>query len=181
MFNKFNATFMSAVLTCLSLLWISPLLAEDSFYKRRSEGWHWYQDRKLSERKNEEDKKKVGHQSHQSLTPTQLLKLYRHELERRLHLAIFFPTLENVKAYQELQKDLMERGQLFAERWMQSIYLNSHLDFTSTYPINQIGRHTYIDEQNKIKRQKLKALSHAYGFFFSLRAIALIVIPLRRS
>jgi len=157
---------MSAVLICLALLWISPLLAEDSFYKRRAEGWHWYQDRKLSERKNEEDKKKVEHQSHQSLTPTQLLKLYQKELERRLHLAIFFPTLENVKAYQELQKDLMERGQLFAERWMQSIYLNSHLDFTSTYPINQIGRHTYIDEENKIKRQKLKALSHAYGFFF---------------
>lgn len=157
---------MSAVLTCLALLWISPLLAEDSFYKRRAEGWHWYQDRKLSERKNEEDKKKVEHQSHQSLTPTQLLKLYQKELERRLHLAIFFPTLENVKAYQELQKDLMERGQLFAERWMQSIYLNPHLDFTSYYPINQIGRHTYIDEEKKLKRTKLKTLAQSYGFFF---------------
>lgn len=146
------------------IVFMKPLLAEDSFYKRRAEGWHWYQDRKNEEQHKEEQK--AEHQSIKSLTPTQLLKLYRRELERRLHLAIFFPTLENVKAYQELQKDLMERGQLFADKWMQSISFNPHLDFTSTYPINQIGRHTYIDEENKLKHIKLKALSKSYGFFF---------------
>ena len=154
------------VLSLFMLIVMKSLLAEDSFYKRRAEGWHWYQDRKIPKTQNEEDKKQSKHQTIKSLTPNQLLKLYQKELERRLHLAIFFPTLENVKAYQEFQKDLMERGQLFAERWMQSIYLNPHLDFTSTYPINQIGRHTYIDEENKIKRQKLKNLAQSYGFFF---------------
>ena len=144
---------------------LNPLLAEDSYYKRRAEGWHWYQDRKIQEDKKEEDKNKTKQPSI-SLTPTQLLKLYRHELEQKLHLAMLFPTLENVKAYQEFQKDLMERSQLFSERWMQSIYLNPHLDFTSQYPINQVGRHTYIDEKNKFKKTKLKALSKSYGFFF---------------
>ncbi|AIL12612.1 hypothetical protein IM40_02255 [Candidatus Paracaedimonas acanthamoebae] len=163
MFNKFNATLISGVLTCLIFLWVRPLLAEDSFYKRRAEGWHWYEDRKNEEKYKEKQKTP---QTPQNITPSQLLKLYQKELERRLHLAIFFPTLENVRAYQEFQKDLMERGQLFADRWMQSIYHNPHLDFTSKYPINQVGRHTYIDEENKLKRAKLKALSNSYGFFF---------------
>ncbi len=138
------------------------LFAEDSFYKRRAEGWHWYEERKIQKDKKEEKKDKHI----KSVTPTQLLKLYRQELERKLHLAMLFPSLENVKAYQEFQKDLMERSQLFSERWMQSIYLNPHLDFTSKYPINQIGRHTYIDEDKKAKYAKLKALSNSYGFFF---------------
>mgnify|MGYP002384268429 CR=1 FL=1 len=164
MYYKYNAILIHVF--GFMIISLKPLLAEDSFYKRRAEGWHWYQDRNIQQMQNEENKKQSEHQSHQSLTPTQLLKLYQKEIERRLHLAIFFPTLENVKAYQELQKDLMERGQLFADRWMQSIYLNPSLDFTSSYPINQIGRHTYIDEENKLKYTKLKALSKSYGFFF---------------
>lgn len=150
----------------LSALIINPLLAEESFYKRRAEGWHWYEQRKIPKIKRKEEQQKIEPQAVKILTPSQLLKLYRQELEKKLHLAMLFPTLENVKAYQEFQKDLMERSQLFSERWMQSIYLNPHLDFTNKYPINQIGRHTYIDEEKKVKSAKLKALSNSYGFFF---------------
>lgn len=154
----------------LSICIFNPLLAEDSYYKRRAEGWHWYQDRKIEQQKKEEEKKDTKAHSLQALSPTQLLKLYRQELEKKLHLAMLFPTIENVKSYQEFQKDLMERSQLFSERWMQSIYLNPHLDFTSKYPISQVGRHTYIDEETKLKRVKLKALSKSYGFFFFFKS-----------
>ncbi len=153
-------------LSFLSFYLINPLFAEDNFYKRRAEGWHWYEKSKIPRDKKKNEQKNKEFQSVKILTPTQLLKFYRQELERKLHLAMLFPTLENVKAYQEFQKDLMERSQLFSERWMQSIYLNPHLDFTSKYPINQIGRHSYIDEENKVKRAKLKTLSGSYGFFF---------------
>ncbi len=150
----------------LSYYFINPLFAEESFYKRRAEGWHWYEQTKIPKDKKKDEQKRKESQAVKIITPTELLKLYKHELERKLHLAMLFPTLENVKAYQEFQKDLMERSQLFSDRWMQSIYLNPHLDFTSKYPINQIGRHTYIDEEKKVKRAKLKALSGSYGFFF---------------
>lgn len=150
----------------LSTVLIRPLHAEESFYKRRAEGWHWYEQRKISKNKEKEEQKNKEPQAVKNLTPSQLLKFYRQELERKLHLAMLFPTLENVKNYQEFQKDLMERSQLFSVRWMQSIYLNPHLDFTSKYPINQIGRHTYIDEEKKVKSAKLKTLSTSYGFFF---------------
>lgn len=167
MLNKFNATFIRVVV--FGLISIKPLLAEDSFYKRRAEGWHWYEERKVKKDDEEEKKEELKNKEVPPLKPlsaTQLLKRYRQELEQKLHLAMMFPTLENVKSYQEFQKDLMERSQLFSERWMQSIYLNPHLDFTSKYPITQVGRHTYIDEENKLKRIKLKALSKSYGFFF---------------
>lgn len=165
MYNKLYARLFLFLVISLNAIRSEVLFAEDSFYKRRAEGWHWYEERKIQKDKKEENRDEKGKQL-KSVTPTQLLKLYRQELERKLHLAMLFPSLENMKAYQELQKDFMERSQLFSERWMQSIYLNPHLDFTSKYPINQIGRHTYIDEENKLKRAKLKALSSSYGFFF---------------
>lgn len=168
-YNMYNKSYTRGILLLIIILnplYSGGLFAEESFYKRRAEGWHWYEERQLQQ---EKEKEEIIHKKSQNLnavTPTQILKNYKKELEHRLHLAMFFPTLENVKSYQEFQKDLMERSQLFSERWMQSIYLNPYLDFTSKYPVNQIGRHTYIDEENKVKRVKLKALSASYGFFF---------------
>ncbi len=166
MYNKLYTRVILILIIILNTIRSEVLFAEESFYKRRAEGWHWYEERKIQKDKKEDEQKKKDLHPPKVITPTQILKLYRQELERKLQLAMLFPTLENVKNYQELQKDLMGRSQLFSERWMQSIYLNPHLDFTSKYPINQIGRHTYIDEEKKVKSAKLKALSNTYGFFF---------------
>jgi conjugal transfer pilus assembly protein TraF len=165
MYNKLYTRIILILIIIFNIIKSGVLFAEESFYKRRAEGWHWYEERKILKNK-EEDQKNKEPQRDRILTPTQFLKLYKQELERKLHLAMFFPTLENVKAYQEFQKDLMERSQLFSERWMQSIYLNPSLDFTSKYPINQIGRHAFIDEEKKVKTEKLNSLSKSYGFFF---------------
>lgn len=144
----------------------------DSFFGEHAKGWHWYEVLPVlePEKKAEEASSKEGKEAHigpsRPQTPTELVKAYREALESRLHTAWVYPTPQNIKAYQEMQKDLMNRSKIFSTVWMQNVFQNPELDHTLVSPVNQQARHLQIDlEKGRIKKT-IQNLSEEYGLFF---------------
>jgi conjugal transfer pilus assembly protein TraF len=158
--------FLMNVMLMGTLLTVSPSVAE-SFFKNHTRGWHWYEVLPLphdEEGTNEEP----SHPQKPSRpkTPTEVVKAYRAALESRLHAAWVNPTPQNVKAYQEMQKDLMDRSKMFATTWMQNVFQTPELDHTLVSPVNQQGRHLQLDLEKNRTFKVIKELSQTFGLFF---------------
>jgi len=154
------------VLLLVSFLTIKAVFAE-SFFGEHARGWHWYE---VLPEPDKEDKTISDEQplkgSSRPQTPTELIKAYREVLESRLHAALLNPTPQNIKLYQEMQKDLMNRSQMFATVWMQNVFQNPELDNTLVSPVNQQGRHLQIDSEKDRTARTIQNLSEEYGLFF---------------
>lgn len=143
------------------------------FFNQQGEGWHWYETIPVEEEEKEETREQSENSQNSSAsisskpkTSTELVKAYRKELERRLNQAWVNPTPQNLKAYQEMQQDMMNRSETFSKTWMQVLYENPTLDHTLIAPVNQKARHVYLDEEKRHNYETIKALSQSYGLFF---------------
>ncbi|HUX79588.1 MAG TPA: conjugal transfer protein TraF [Alphaproteobacteria bacterium] len=135
-----------------------------SFFEKRAEGWHWYEDgEQKSETREQKKEEKIP------LNPSQLIEEQRKKLEQKLHAAIVEPTRENLVAYIIAQRALMDQSQRFSESWKRVVMTTPSLDETLVHPVDQNARHVYYDEQNKDLSKKIKALAQDYGLFFFFR------------
>lgn len=148
-----------------------PRTQPSSFFQRKAEGWHWYQEHEsLSDNKVEESlpKKKTAAPS-KALSPTEEIESQRKALEKKLHAAIVEPTQENLRAYITAQKALMDQSQKFSEMWKQVVMTTPSLDETLVHPIDQNARHIYYNEQHHKLKQRIIHLASEYGLFFFFR------------
>ena len=142
------------------------------FYHDHNRGWHWYELLPLlpEEEKNTKVSKDPIAPSPRSSpppqTPTELVKAYRQELETRLHRAWVNPTPANIKAYQTLQKDMLDRSKAFSKAWLQTVFANPELDHTLVSPVNQQARHLHLDLEKERTARVIKGLSQTFGLFF---------------
>jgi len=134
----------------------------DSFFKDHARGWHWYESMPLPE--EEQVPEQVVAPAPK--TPSEIVKAYREELENRLHRAWIDPTHKNIKSYQEMQKDMMDRSKVFSHTWLQTVFQNPELDHTLVSPVNQQGRHLQLDLEKDRTRKTIQALSKENGLFF---------------
>ena len=146
--------------------------AQAGFFDEQAQGWHWYETlpvEDILEDNKPEEKASFSNTPLKPKTSTELVKAYKQELEKKLHQAWVNPTLQNLKAYQDMQKDMMVRSQRFSNTWMQVVYENPSLDHTLVAPVNQRARHVYLDEEKKHAFETIKGLSQTYGLFFFFR------------
>ena len=141
--------------------------AQAAFFDQHAQGWHWYQDPVAAGLPKKLDAKPSPPII--VLTPSEQVKAYSRALEQKLHKAWVNPSSANIKAYQEMQKDLMQRSEKFTKTWMQTLYLEPQLDHTLVFPVNQKGRHIYLDQQKLAFAQRLQELKNTYGLFFFFR------------
>ena len=159
---------------CLVLVVLTANL-QAGFFDQHAEGWHWYETLPMEdvlEDNKSEEKASFSSSLNTPLKPktsTELVKAYKQELERRLTEAWVNPTPQNLKAYQNMQKDMMTRSERFSNTWMQVVYENPSLDHTLIAPVNQKARHVYLDEDKKQVKEAIKVLSQRYGLFFFFR------------
>ena len=153
----------------LAGLLVAPLsvYAESSFFKDHGRGWHWYETQEPEVRSQESGEITPEHgQSTLSKTPAETVAAYRKELENRLAQAWLKPTPQNIQAYQEMQKDMLDRSQAFSTGWMQTVFLNPQLDHTLVSPVNQQARHIQLDQEKKHLQQTIHTLKEEFGLFF---------------
>ncbi len=141
----------------LAICWLITSELDAAFFDNHNEGWHWYIDPKLPQ----EEANPLPQAS-----PTEQVQAYKKKLEFLLHKAIMQPSYQNIKAYQLMQKDLMDRSQHFANVWMQVVYQNPELDNTVKFPVNQKARHIYLDNQQSKIENSIYKLRNQYGLFF---------------
>lgn len=145
------------------LFGISPVFA--AYEDHHAEGWHWYEEFKY--KGSEKNKEKSDIQSEElTLDPVKKLQDFRKKVEDLKAIAIMEPTFANVQAYMEIQKALLERSTLFAQKWLEVVYLRPELDYTLKHPISQIGRQVVLEDNKKQMEESIPALSQTYGLFF---------------
>ena len=143
-------------------------LPTPTFYQDHAHGWHWYEAQN-AENQESQEKDQVSDTSQQPTkrkTPKEIVALYREELENRLADAWMHPIPSKIKAYQEMQKDMLDRSANFSKGWMQNVFLNPELDNTISSPVNQKARHIQLDLQSKQVKQTITNLTEEYGLFF---------------
>lgn len=174
MLYKEMSRFLNLSSGALSLLLFFSVLTqgEASFYNRKAEGWHWYEPQplKTEQQKKEEDskEKKVPNPEAPKMPegPLEQLEAFKQEIRYLKAKAMIEPTFENLKAYMEIQKEVMDRASAFSNQWLQVLYRTPHLDRTLEWPVSQVGRHAYLDEQRKTLERRIKDLSKTHGLFF---------------
>ena len=146
-------------------LCLSTVCVQAAFFEHQAEGWHWYHNPEilLEEARQPEV---AQHASVAFKTPSEVVKAYQKVLEERLHRAWVFPSFENVKAYQVMQQDLMQRSETFAKTWMQVVYQTPMLDYSLQFPMAHTARHVYLDQQKTQAQAHIKALAEDYGLLF---------------
>jgi conjugal transfer pilus assembly protein TraF len=142
-----------------------------SFFSDHRRGWHWYErfaplDQEPETSNQEKQSRQKQDVAVSPKSPSAFIKAYREELERRLHTAWLYPTPQNIKAYQTMQKDMMDRSKVFSTIWLQTVFQNPELDHTLISPVNQQGRHLQIDLKKHNTFQTIKNLSQIWGLFF---------------
>ena len=147
----------------------SPSVTSPTFFSDHAHGWHWYEIQELEDRNQEpekENQKMPDSQNSKTKSPKEIVASYREELENRLADAWMHPTPSKIKAYQSMQKDMMDRSKNFSDGWMQSVFLNPQLDNTISNPVNQKARHVQLDLQKKQVISTIQGLASEYGLFF---------------
>ncbi len=142
---------------------------QPTFFSDHAHGWHWYEAQESGTRDREpenEDNQKEQAKPAKRRTPKEVVANYREELENRLADAWMHPTPSKIKAYQSMQKDMMDRSKNFSDGWMQNVFLNPALDNTISNPVNQKARHVQLDLQKKQVTQTIQGLASEYGLFF---------------
>jgi len=134
------------------------------FIDRKAEGWHFYEELLTPKVPEPESEQSSAPETPQ--TPTQQLAALKKELEDVKAAAVMNPTFQNVKAYMQMQKHVMDKSSAFAQRWLEVLYQTPHLDYSIKHPTAQAARHVYLDEQKKQILNEVHKLSQTHGLFF---------------
>jgi conjugal transfer pilus assembly protein TraF len=148
-------------------------LQAQSFYQDYARGWHWYEPQPVEESIEDTEQSPEGVPSQkaapQGLAPktsTEIIATYRKELENRLAKAWISPTPQNIHSYQNMQKDMLERSQVFSQNWMRNVFMTPALDHSLISPVSQKARNLHLDQSQAKLQQTIQEMRHKYGLFF---------------
>ncbi len=165
----------------MGLVFYWPFAIHASYYDRKAEGWHWYENilrvdtfrgndlKQNQEKPLKKDKKRENLPSETPKPqndPIVRLESFKKAVERLKAVAVLNPTYTNVKAYMAIQKELMDRSTRFAQKWMEVVYRTPLLDYALQHPTSQAARHVYLDQQGKEMEAQIRVLAKTHGLFF---------------
>lgn len=137
-------------------------MAYSGWLDRKAEGWAWYEDRL-------EEKLIVEVKEEKPLTSLEQINKAKKELEEKLADAILDPSIENMKAYIEMQNYWMSQSKEFSKLWTKTMLQFPDMDSSvNGRPVTQYG----IQLHNKMTSDKIRKLvgeiseSHALFFFY---------------
>jgi conjugal transfer pilus assembly protein TraF len=140
-------------------------LRAETFFKNHANGWHWYQE--LPREALEENQSlQPSPPPFIPKTPEEIMDSYKKELGKRFAQAWLHPTHTNVMAYQDMQKNMVDRSKNFSNVWMENVYHTPQLDHTLVSPVNQKARHVHLDLEKQHTQDVIKELAKSYGLFF---------------
>lgn len=140
------------------VLFLVSIYCHATYFSDHERGWHWYESNDQSENKKENSLLKSS--------PLERLEEYQNQLETARAEAVLNPTSENVRNYQKLQYEILEKSHKFANVWMQNVYKNPEINYSLKSPTFQNARHIHLREEKRNKEEKILSLSKSYGLFF---------------
>ena len=153
---------LSILVFTIIFTWMpSKGFGNESFYKEKARGWHWYE-RKVKDNERLEDQGKV-------MTPSEQVEALRQETKEKLHKAMIEPTQDNVKEYIKSQKVIGDSSEEFSKMWMKVIYNNPELDPTVKNPTSEHALKISRTQTSQKKKDNIRAMSKEYGLIYFFR------------
>ena len=150
--------------TFLSLLLVSSVVnaAEKNFWTEDvwvspDRGFLFYQE-------------KVSPNEEKALPEFETVEELKAEAQRRLNVAVMDPSETNLKAYLAINTLMLEKSNLFAKRWQETLWANPAFDHTVVHPNANFAQVALKDEAKQNKEAAIKQLASKAGLVVLVQA-----------
>lgn len=148
----------------------SPSSAPDAattYWRQHREGWFWYRD-PVPPKKPHPPAITRKEKKPKDLADFDALQKRLEDLKR---VAVMNPTDANLLAYMRLQRTVMDKSEVFAERWQRLVWSVPDLDYgQSGRPTNAMAINVFDDQQRDRDARTVRALASTHGLIFVFRS-----------
>ncbi|MEN6621671.1 MAG: conjugal transfer protein TraF [Smithella sp.] len=151
---KNNNIFIIIIMFMMLVPYASSAIAADgkSFFTRKDEGWFFYKKKPVPPKEQKKSETRIETKED---TKTEAEKIREHG-EKLLGQAMVRPTEENVKAYMEYQRRMMDGANRFAKVWERVLAKNPDLYLAEHYSEDVVGD----------MKKEIRQLASKTGIFF---------------
>jgi conjugal transfer pilus assembly protein TraF len=137
-----------------------------TYWLRNREGWFWYRDPPASVKP---PKASLPPPSR----PPELVEFeaMQQRLDELKRVAVMNPTDANLVAYMRYQRFVMNKSEVFAERWQRLVWTVPELDYGLTgRPTNSMAIGAFDEQQQIRQAQVVRNLASTHGLLFIFRS-----------
>lgn len=135
-----------------------------TYWLEHREGWFWYRD-PAPARPNTPA---APPQKPQALRDFEAMQ---QRLENLKRVAVMNPTDANLLAYMRYQRLVMDKSQVFADRWQRLVWREPELDYGLTgRPTNAMAINVFDDQQRDRNADTVRNLAATHGLIFVFRS-----------
>ncbi|MDP1952286.1 MAG: conjugal transfer protein TraF, partial [Betaproteobacteria bacterium] len=144
----------------------SPSEPGNTYWLRNREGWFWYRDPPASV------KPPKAAPSPPSRPPELVeFEAMQQRLDELKRVAVMNPTDTNLVAYMRYQRFVMNKSEVFAERWQRLVWTVPELDYGLTgRPTNAMAIGAFDEQQQIRQAQVVRNLASTHGLLFIFRS-----------
>lgn len=159
---------VTRLILLLLLLGSNTIFAQDttSYWLRKRDGWFWYRDPPPPAAKSLP--KPAVPKRPPELAEFESMQKRLEDLKR---VAVVNPTDSNLLAYMRYQRFVMNKSEVFAERWQRLVWTVPELDYGLTgRPTNSLAISVFDEQLQERQAQRIRALSATHGLLFIFRS-----------
>ena len=150
---------------------VEPAPAPDAiltYWRQHREGWFWYRDPLPPKPHLPSSNPSTTPKKSQDLSDFQALQQRLDDLKR---VAVMNPTDTNLLAYMRMQRMVMDKSQVFADRWQRLVWREPDLDYGMTgRPTNAMAINVFDGQQRDRDAQTVRGLAPTHGLIFVFRS-----------
>lgn len=137
------------------------------YWQQHRDGWFWYRD-PPPPKARPAPKKPVNPARPRELGDFEAMQ---QRLETLKRVAVMNPTDDNLMAYMRFQRMVMDRSQVFADRWQRLVWREPGLDYASDgRPTNTLAIAAFDQRQSEQDRAAVRQLATTHGLVFVFRS-----------
>ena len=146
---------------------VSASDAAMTYWRQHREGWFWYRD-PLPPKPHAPSAPSTAQKKPKDLSDFEALQQRLEDLKR---VAVMNPSDANLLAYMRLQRMVMDKSQVFADRWQRLVWNSPDLDYGMTgRPTNAMAINVFDDQQRDRDAQTVRNLAATHGLIFVFRS-----------
>ena len=144
-----------------------PAETATAYWQQHREGWFWYRDPPPPAARPAPKAPAIP------ARPRELadFEAMQQRLETLKRVAVMNPTDDNLMAYMRFQRMVMDRSQVFADRWQRLVWREPSLDYASEgRPTNTLAIAAFDDRQKERDTAAVRQLAATHGLVFVFRS-----------
>lgn len=154
-------TSLAALGAMFFILSMGPAALGEDYFGQKERGWFWYEPLPGQGEQARREGRRDGR-----LTVEQVRK----RGERLFEAALISPTKENVRAYMEHQKQVLERSEQFARVWKRVLWESPALDSTVDNPVSAAGAEISRNLRKTAREDVIEKISRVGKLVFFFRS-----------